>query len=66
MTLLFYISFLLCRIGVNGSDVAVVEAIEDEGGNLVQDVLGDSEVEVSKVVEVEVDVMNGVSDSLNV
>ena len=56
------ISVLLCKSGVNVSDVIVVKAKEDEERNLVvslgQVVLGESEVVV--------DVLDGVSDSLNV
>ena len=56
------ISVLLCKFGVNVSDVVVVKAKEDEEGNLVdslcQVVFGESEVVVI--------VLDGVSDPLNV
>ena len=55
------VSVLLCKSGVNISDVVVIEDEKDEEGNLVdsliQVVLGESEVEV--------DVLDGVSDLLN-
>ena len=57
------VSVLLCKSGVNISDVVVIEDEKDEEGNLVdslvQVLLGESEVEVV------VDVLDGVSDSLN-